>query len=107
MVVIFVITVVVVIAGTIAATRLPAVRVRRRRQLIELFTSAISDRPVAPLRTRRPRFAFSASRFRHASTLADVRVLADYRKARARSHEPRAAAGGLSHRPRSHRPEPA
>ena len=108
MVAIFVISIVIVIAGTVAATRLPTIRVRRRRRLIELFTSAISDRRVAPLPSRRPRFSAAAKRFRHAATLADVRELADYRKARADgSRAPRVAAGGLPLRARPNRPEPA
>ena len=109
MVVILVTSVVIVIAGTLAATRLAPARVRRRRKMIELFTAAISDRRVAPVRSRRSRLTITANRFRHAATLADVRVLADHRKARAgRSHAPpRAAAGGLPRHVRPHGPEPA
>jgi hypothetical protein len=107
MVVILVISVIVVIGGTAAANRLSSVRVRRRRNSIELFTSAISDHRVAPLPVHRARSTVDSSRFRHMSTPANVEVLADYRKARAGNlHHPSVAAA-LPRSPRSQRPRPA
>jgi hypothetical protein len=107
MVIILLISVVIVIAGTAAATRLSSVQVRRRRKLIEVLTT-ISERRVSRLPVRRPRLSVAVSRLRPTSTLANVEVLADYRKARdARMRHARASAGGLSRGPRPRRPEPA
>ena len=106
MIAITVISVVIVIVGTVAATRLSSIRVRRRRKLIELFTAAISDRSVAPM-PQRPRLNLTASRFRQAAG-ADVAVLADYRKERIRrSRDPKAATAGLPRLARHHGTEPA
>ena len=105
MIAITVISVVIVIVGTVAATRLSSIRVRRRRKLIELFTAAISDRSVAP--RQRARLNLTASRFRQAAG-ADVAVLADYRKERIRrSRDPKAATAGLPRLARHHGTEPA
>ena len=109
MVVILLISVIIVIAGTAAATRLSSVQVRRRRcELIEVLTATISERRVARFPVRRPRRTVAISRLRPTSTLANVEVLADYRKSRAaRTGHPRVSAGGLPHGPRPRRPEPA
>jgi hypothetical protein len=108
MVIILVLSVVIVIGGTAAATRLSSVQVRRRRKVIEVLTATISERRVAPFPVRRPRLSVAVSRLRPTSTLANVAVLADYRKARAaRTRHQRVSAGGLPRSPRPRRPEPA
>jgi hypothetical protein len=107
MVVILVISVIVVIGGMAAANRLSSVRVRRRRQSIELFTSAISDHRVAPQPVRRARTTVDSSRLRPMSTPANVEVLADYRKARARHSRPPRVAAALPRNSRPQRPRPA
>jgi hypothetical protein len=107
MVVILVISVIVAVGGTAAATRLSSVRVRRRRKLIELFTSAISDCRVAPQPVREPRIMLDSSRFRHVSTPANVAVLADFRGARAGRLRHRRVATRLPRSSRPQRPMPA
>jgi hypothetical protein len=107
MVVILVISVIVVFVGTAAATRLSSVRVHRHRRLIEVSAPSVSDHRVARLPVRRPRTTVDTSRVRHLSASADVEVLADYRKARARRlHHPGVAAG-MPDGPRPQRPRPA
>jgi hypothetical protein len=108
MVIILVLSVIIVIAGTAAATRLSSVQVRRRRKLIEALTATISERRVARLPVRKPHLSVAVSRLRPPPTLANVEVLAEYRKARAaRMRHPRMSAGGLPRGPRPRRPEPA
>jgi hypothetical protein len=108
MVIILVISVIIVIAGTAAATRLSSVPVRRRRKLIEVVTTTIAERRVARLPVRRTRLSVALSHLRPTPTLAEVQVLADYRKARAaRMRHPRVSAAGMPRGPRPRRPEPA
>ncbi len=106
MVVILSISIVIVIAGIATAIGLSPLRARRRRRSIELFTAGISER-VTRLPLRRPRLIESASRFRQISTPSNVKVLADYRKTRARRLRSTRVASGLPRGPRPHRPEPA
>jgi hypothetical protein len=108
MVVILVVSVVVVIAGTAVAMRLTSLRVHRRRKLIEVLTSATSVRNVSPMPVPRLRATAPASRFRRTATPANVEVLAEYRQVRAgRSRRARVSAGGLQRSPGPHRPGPA
>jgi hypothetical protein len=106
MVLMLAVSIVIVIAGTVAATRLSAVRVRRRPEASQvLFSPLIANRSVAAMPVRRPRLAVTASHFRPGAAPANVSVLADYRKVRAsRLRQVRAAAAGA---PRPHRPESA
>jgi hypothetical protein len=106
MVVILSLSIVVVIGGTTAALRLSPIRARRRRKRIELVTAAVPER-VTPLPVRRPRITDAASRFRQLSAPANVKVLADYRKARASRLRPTRVASGAPRGPRPRRPEPA
>ena len=106
MVVILFIPVVVVIVGIAAAVRLLPARARRRRNSTELCTATVSER-VTPLPMRRPRRAETASCFRQISAPTNVKVLADYRKARANRSRPTRVAPRPPRGPRPHRPEPA
>jgi hypothetical protein len=105
MVAILSISVAIVIAGIASAIGLSPLRARRRRRSIELVTRGTPAR-VTPLPLRRPRITDPASRLRQISTPANVKVLADYRKARARLR-PTRVASALPRGPRPHRPEPA
>jgi hypothetical protein len=106
MVVILLISVVIVMVGVSAARRLWPRRRLRPRKSPELPAAADTER-VTPLPTRRPRITDTASRFRQMSAASNVKVLADYRKARANRIRPARVASGLPRGPRPRRPEPA
>jgi hypothetical protein len=106
MVVILIVPVVAVIAVIAAAVVLTPVRARRRRMSSQVLAVPASAR-VTPLPVRRPRITETAARFRQMSAPANVKVLADYRKARAYRLRPARVGPGLPRGARPHRPEPA
>jgi hypothetical protein len=104
MVVVFVISVVVVIAGTVAAMRLPSMRARDHDSSGDR-SATTPDRPVSRIPVR---LGGGASLLASTVPPAKVEVLAEYRKARARRVPQRRAAAGCRPRTmRPQRPEPA
>lgn len=107
--VVFVVISVVVLSGAVAgAMWLSSARARHRRRMITVFPSAISVPGDAPRAIRPVRRAITVRGIRPSTGVANVEVLADYRKARAaRSRRPRATSAGASRGAHSRPPEPA